>query len=580
MFELKQRYTVKSFIGTLAYLLICTFIFSCAQVVAPGGGPKDTKPPKVVKYIPDSAQLYFKVKSIIINFDEFVQLKDLNNQLIISPPLEKTPDITVKNKTLSITFDKKDSLKPNTTYCISFGNAVQDITENNPIENFKYIFSTGNFIDSLTLKGKVQNAFNHSTEKGILVMLYSNFDDSVIYKKLPDYFAKTKEDGTFQINNIKDGKYKLVALKDANSNYKYDGENESIGFVDAPIDPSEKKSILIDLFQEPAKKLYLKKRIHNEYGKIVFIFNKPTDSLHITPINYTFNEKDILLDYSKNKDTLNYWIKNFDKDSLKLQVSNGYKILDTVEFKMIKKEDALKTKKNPLKLKLLNNFNGNQGVDLNGEIKLTFSQPIQTINDKINVSLKKDSTLMKNLIFIKDDFYKGKKIEICLADSTIMVEDPNKKGVFIHAPTLSTNIGLKENTSYHLFIPPGTFTDIFGLTNDTIKMDFKTHEEKYYGSVKLTINTAEIKGQYIIQLLDEKENLVRESYIKKGEAVTYEYLHPQLYKLKIIEDENNNGKWDSGDYLQKQQPEKVIYYNGTINVRSNWDLDLEWKINE
>jgi hypothetical protein len=214
-------------------------------------------------------------------FDEFIQLKDLNNQLIISPPLENAPDIKVKNKTLTIDFDKEEILKPNTTYSISFGNALQDIHENNPIDNFKYIFSTGSFIDSLVVKGKIENAFDHKTDKGILVMLYTDFSDSVIYKKKPDYFAKTKEDGTFQINNIRTGKYKLLVLKDANANYKYDSESESVGFIDALIDVAEKKNILIDVFQEPSKKLFLKKNNYNSYGKISFIFNKPADSIRI-----------------------------------------------------------------------------------------------------------------------------------------------------------------------------------------------------------------------------------------------------------------------------------------------------------
>src|ERR1019366_8008256 len=356
-------------VGGEAYKLYCCIclllLASCAQVVAPGGGKKDRTPPKVVNYIPDSASLNFKAKSIAVIFDEYIQLKDLNNQLIISPPLNKIPDIKIKDKTLLINLDESGILKPNTTYCFSFGNALQDINENNPKENFKYIFSTGSFIDSLTVNGKVENAFDHKTEKGILVMLYDDFSDSVIYKKQPEYFAKTKEDGTFQINNIRDGKYKILALKDANANYKYDAETESIGFIDSLIDVSKKQNILIELFQEPQKKLFLKKHFQNSYGKIVFIFNKTADSVKIKPINYTFNENEIILDYSTNKDTLTYWIKNFDKDSLILQLSNGSKILDTIAFKMIKKEDALKSNRNPLRLSLLSSPNGNQNFDLN-----------------------------------------------------------------------------------------------------------------------------------------------------------------------------------------------------------------------
>lgn len=557
-------------ISTFVYLLICTLIYSCAQVVAPGGGEKDITPPKVVKYIPDSASLNFKSKSIVVFFDEFIQLKDLSNQLIISPPLENTPDIKVKNKTLTIDFDKEEILKPNTTYSISFGNALQDIHENNPVDNFKYIFSTGSFIDSVVVKGKIENAFDHRTDKGILVMLYTDFSDSVIYKKKPDYFAKTKEDGTFQINNIRSGKYKLLVLKDANSNYKYDSESETVGFIDALIDVAEKKNILIDVFQEPSKKLFLKKNNYNSYGKISFIFNKTADSVRIEPLNLSFNDKDVFLDYSKNKDTLNYWFRKDDKDSIILQVKNGNTIIDTVDFKIIKKEDALKSRRNPLRLVVVNSPAGNQNVDLNAEFKIVFNNPLDPVLFNNNIS--KEINLIEDSIPIKDYknlFYTLEPFNTISINNKIIAKDGSTKVV---------PVVFKENTNYHLFILPGTFTDIFGLTNDTIKIDFKTREEKFYGTLKLNLDIPATAGNYIVQLLDEKESIVKESNINKSETLFYEYLYPKKYKLKIIYDNNANYKWDTGNLLQKLQPEKVIYNAEPVNTRPNWDLELEWKI--
>ena len=546
------------------FLIVCIMFYSCAQVVTPGGGKKDITPPKVVKYTPDSAQINFNAKAIQISFDEFVQLKDLNSQLIISPPLKTTPDITIKGKTLNIVFDKKDTLKPNTTYCVSFGNAVQDITESNPIDNFKYIFSTGTYIDSCKVKGKVENGFNHTADKGILVMLYSNFNDSVVYKQLPDYFAKTKEDGAFQITNVKEGKYKMVVLKDGNANYKYDGESESIGFIDAPIDVTKKENILIDIFQETPKKLYLKKNTYDSYGKIVFVFNRGADSLQINPINFTFKDNDVRFQYSQNKDTLSYWFRNIDKESLKLQLKNGFRVMDTLEYKLITKEEALKSRRNRLALMLTNNFNGNQAFDLNGEMKLAFNHTIEKMGED-NLYIKKngdDIILKEDTVIMKNIFHTPFSV-------------PGNESVV--APF---DVKFKESTKYHLYIPSGTFTDFFGLKNDTLKIDFKTQEEKFYGTVKLKVTIPEAKGQYIIQLLDEKENIVRESIIKAGQIINYNYLHPQQYKLKLIYDDNKNGKWDTGNYLQKIQPEKVIYYSGIITIRSNWDLDLEWKIKD
>ena len=557
--------------GGFLYWCICLLLVSCAQVVAPGGGKKDVTPPKVVKYIPDSASLNFKSKYITLFFDEFVQLKDLNNQLIVSPPLEKALSIKVRNKTLTIDFDKEEILKPNTTYSISLGNAVQDIHENNPIDNFKYIFSTGRFIDSLVVKGKIKNAFDHKTEKGTLVMLYTDFNDSVIYKKKPDYFAKAKEDGTFQINYLRKDRYKLLVLKDANSNYMYDSEVESVGFIDSLVDVAENKNILIDVFQEPVKKLFLKKTTYSTYGKITFVFNKTADSIRITPLNSTFSGKDVFLDYSKNRDTLNYWFRNADKDSIILQVKNGNVVLDTVEFKIIKKEDAAKGRgKGPLKLLVTNSPAGNQNFDLNAEFKIIFNNPIDSLLFR-DVATKEIKIFENNVLSTdyKNLFYALGPLNTISIISKVTGKDGRSEAVpFV----------FKESTNYHLLIPPGTFTDILGLANDTIKIDFKTREAKYYGTLKLTLDIPETKGNYIVQLLDEKESIVRESHIKKAATLFYEYVYPKKYKLKVIYDNNANYKWDTGNLLKKQQPEKVIFNAEPVNTRPNWDLELEWNV--
>jgi len=569
----------------LSFVLL---LAACAQVVAPTGGKKDTTPPHVLKYTPDSAQLNFNAKKIVLDFDEYIQLKDLNTQLIISPPMEKAPDIKVKNKSLIIDLGD-EQLKPNTTYSINFGTAVQDNNEGNPIDNFKYIFSTGDYIDSLTLSGKVQSSFNHVTEKGQLVMLYSNTADSVVYKKVPDYFGKTRDDGKFVINNIRPGQYKLFVLKDDNADYKFN-EGESIAFIDGLVDPSEKKNILLDAFLETPSKFYIKKYSHSEYGKVMVTFNRGSDSIRVKNLDPAMTAEHELQQFSKNNDTLIYWMRGYDKDSLKFQVSNGGKVLDTLEFKLIKKEDALKSKKSPLRLRLINNFSGNQNFDLDAAVRLQFTAPVASIN-KTFVDLKEDSTAISGLHFKIDSVssFAWKTDSTHLADTTkipsvfvsIYRRDSTKKGI-MDGPFRD----FKEDTKYHLFILPGTFTDIFGMSNDTIKIDFKTQEQKFYGSIRLKVEVPDSLASsgvakpkdYIVQLMDEKENLYREVIISGTQTLQFDHVLPKKYKLKIIVDENGNHKWDTGNYLMHKQPETVIYDSEEVNVRSNWDLDLDWRI--
>lgn len=562
----------RSIITLSHYLIITLFFSSCAQVVAPGGGPTDKAPPKVLKYLPDSAKLSFDAKHIEIVFDEYIQLKDLSNHLIISPRMSKQPEITVKSKTLSIVIDKNEQLLPNTTYSINFGNALQDVNENNPYENFRYLFSTGTYIDSLSIKGKVSDAFSQRSEKGILVMLYSSMDDSAAYKGHPDYFTRTNADGTFLISNIRQANYKLVAIKDLNADYKYDEGAEPIAFFKDTVFPALKQNILMEMFQENSKKIQLKKYMHDQYGKIMLIFSQGTDSIGINILNNDRKGVQEFTYFSKDKDTLTYWIKNFEKDTLLLQVNNGSTILDTVEFKMIKKEDALKSKKKPLKLSLTGSPNGNQGFDLGKELSIQFSSPLADFPSSLPI--KKDS--------VKQDFYPHQDglttLFFCVWDSTTTVENPEDPSELIHAPTKSAFSAWKENTKYHLFIPPGSITDIFGLTNDSINISFKTKEEKFYGSLKLNLDVYPSE-RFIVQLLSESGAVVREDNIGgKNQVIEYKYLYPQKYKLRIIDDYNTDSKWSPGNYFKKKPPEKVIYNNETIMIRSNWDAEVDWKV--
>ncbi|MEA3497202.1 MAG: Ig-like domain-containing domain, partial [Bacteroidota bacterium] len=220
-------------IRKIAFSIIYLIIVSCAVQVAPKGGPKDINPPEVLTESPKNESINFNAKEIVIKFNEFIQLNDIHNKMIISPPIEPFPEISINKKSIVIKIEEK--LEDNTTYKFQFGESVVDITERNPLKDFNYVISTGNKIDSLRIRGKIKGVYRDENEKKIKVLLYIAGNDSSIYNEKPKYFSKTTEDGSFEITNIKEGRYNIFALQDKNENYKYDF-GEKVGFTNKSIE--------------------------------------------------------------------------------------------------------------------------------------------------------------------------------------------------------------------------------------------------------------------------------------------------------------------------------------------------------
>ena len=562
--SIKKNYIIK----IIFIIFIPLFFVACANIVAPTGGAKDIQAPKVLKCVPQNYSTNFKETKIRIFFDEFIKLNNINNQSIISPTLDKLPDFNLKGKSIIISFNEK--LKDNTTYTIYFGDAIADITENNILSNFQYVLSTGNSLDSLTVKGKITDAFTTKPEEDVIVMLYKNIYDSVPYKERPLYITKPNKSGDFVFSNLKNGIYKMFALKDENNNYIYDMPNEIIAFKDSVISPEiidtvrkdSSKNTIYNLFlfkeTDTIQKL-IKTNIYHE-RKLTFIFKHPTVNVKITPLNCKFENKWNIKDLNPGKDTLIYWLTNVDNDSLILEIRDNNIILDTVEFALKHKtKSKLSGKRADISDKFLYkiNINKNKVFDFYKPVFLNISRPVKEYALSKIVCLRQTET---EDTIIKDTI----RPQISFADSILKKTEINYKW--------------KESQSYHIFIPPSTFKDIYNYTNDTINIYFKTQSLKYYGTIKLNINIPETKNVYIIQLLNEKEKILKQDIIKQDETIIYEYLKPATYKLKIIQDSNNNGKWDTGNYLKNVRPEQVKYYDSIIKTRSNWDMDIDWDV--
>ena len=362
------------------FFFICLIFLldSCANIVTPRGGEKDTEAPKVIRCEPKNYSVNFHSRTISISFSEFIQLKDISNQMIVSPLLKEQPEVKIRNKSLVVSLP--DSLKPNTTYAINFGNAIADITESNVLENYQYVFSTGDHLDSLDIKGKTMYAKDLSTEKGILIMLYEGQDDSLPLKQRPLYFARTTESGSFRMTNLRPGEYKMVALKDVNNNYLFDQPNESIAYTDQPVQAGTKDTINLALFEEAPKRQQLLKAFSPEQGKILLTFRRPATNITIRALHASSGKKHWELnEYSAGKDSLTCWITEDYLDTLKWEIAENGAVLDTAVITLRRKDMRGTTSKKNLqdpRLSVQTSING-PAFDSFRKINLTLSHPVK-----------------------------------------------------------------------------------------------------------------------------------------------------------------------------------------------------------
>lgn len=595
------------------------FIYACANPVAPTGGPKDNTPPEVLRSTPSNQSVNFAGDRVVMTFSEFVSLKDMNTQLVVSPPLSNPPEFSLRGKNLTMKFE--EPLRENSTYNFFFGDAIVDLTEANPLTNYSFSFSTGPVLDSLSIKGKLLNAFNLQPVKGAFVMLYDSIYDSVPYKQRPYYLARTSETGDFVLNNLRDSKYLMFALTDINGNYMYDMPTEEIAFHDSLISPVfhgvklkpaiDSTSVFADsLAIEPdslniypdslhirdVNEDHIHDSISDEHehhdhshihdtkvltqgvvipsytmlhfretdttqrllkGSVIrknvlnLVFRFPVRTLTFKPIEPEYSGDWAITEYNTNRDTITIWIPEPATDSLLLEVADNGIVMDTLDVALT---PALKTAARgkaaeikPEKLSFRPSLKASK-IRPDRELRLTFSDPVASFNPE-KIRLYVDTILLTP--------------EIGFLDS-----------LQLH---FSIKHKWKEGDKYLLEIPDSTFTSIFGHVNDSAGYKFTAITEAESGLLKINIELP-VPGNYIIQLLDDKEVLLEERMISENTDLSFNYLSARKYLLKAIFDINGNGKWDTGNYLSKKQPEPVYYFQKEVEMRINWSIEEDWVV--
>ena len=527
---------------TYLYLLGGTLLLlwaACARVGSPTGGEQDKTPPKVVKTIPPNESVNFTGNRIRIYFDEFVTLRDIRKQLIISPPLAYFPEITPSgNASKYINIKILDTLRPNTTYTFNFGKSIQDNNEGNPLSFYTYTFSTGNTIDSLTLKGSIKDALRPKAENFVNVMLYEmgeKYSDSVVYKQRPIYVVNTLDSlTTFELSHLKAGKYMLVGMKDKDNNYLFDPKTDKIGFHPTPITIPTDSSYTLSLFKE-VPQTQASRPFQSGEQRISIGYQGEKDSIQVTPLPPFPADWKWVVEKEPTKDTLWLWYHPKVEDSLKLIVKSNRADTTKVNLRKMK----------PEKWKITPEFKGISPTE--EEIVLSSNTPIRAFNkEAIKLIVAKDST------------------------------EVGFEPIFTaNTSQITFKVKVKEGEKY-LFKAFNAFENFFGQKSDTLQESFSAKKAEDFGSLKLTFRD-NISLPFIIELTDkDAKKVLYEQYVEQtSPTYNFPFVKAGNYRLRVIEDRNRNRKWDTGNFLGRLLPEPVHYFAKEIELRANWEVEQE-----
>lgn len=519
-------------------LFICALIYSCAKIGRPDGGPKDLLPPEFVSSSPENYSILFNNEEIKIQFNEFIKLKDAQQQIIFSPPILPKPQISpmgLPSKEVKIDLEL-DSLQRNTTYTINFGQSIEDNNEGNPLPFFKYVFSTGDYIDSLKLDGHINDMFYRETPEFTSIMLFekdSTYSDSVVYDKIPTYIAYAQDStNNFSLENMKAGTYKLIALEDKNSDYKFNQGREKIGFINGFIELPTEEFYEINLFDTYKDfKAVRPKQVSKNH--LIFGYEGVLDSTDyaIKLLSKSSDTLETRIIKRRESDTLDYWLKPyFENDSLLFVFEHKNKIDSLVVKTKDMEADSLQIETKP----------------------------------KSNIGFEENFYIRANLPMVDFD-----KTQIKLLDKDSLEMDFETK-----LDTFQNQVEIAfekvENAKYQMTILPNAIKDFYGNTNDTINMSLKTKSLADFSIMDLTITNLD-RYPAIVQLIDDKEKVEKSTILENTNRHVFENIKPGIYYIKVIYDDNGNGIWDSGDYLKNIQPEEVIYNKEPLEFRANFD---------
>ena len=520
-------------------IIIAVFLLStiqCAKRASPTGGPKDSIPPVLINASPKLNTTYFNKDEFNLNFDEYVELKDITKQLIISPPLNssqyKVYPVTGASK--KVTLKLLDSLLDNTTYTFNFGESIVDFNESNPSSYLTYTLSTGATIDSLYIRGRITDAFERETERFISLQLYpvdSIIADTMIYSQKPLYVTSTLDTTIYRFQNLRAGKYAIIALEDKAGNYFFDQNMDKIGYKEQLIELPKDSIIDLRLFKERTNFFWDKPYFVNDHHIVLSYYGdreeEPFKMISDVPDNF-----ESLVTQSRETDSLNYWFKGAELDSLQFE----FNIKDSLQIKTVQF-------KNPIPDSLLIDKSTKGSLRIQDKYEIKSNLPIVEVNSEQLIVTNVDTIQIPASLKIEENYDR-----------------------------ITVDFEVIPNDRYEITLLPKALIDFWGNTNDTLVYRTSTKKIEDYGNIFLRVKH-ESPHSYIIELLKNDEVVRRYDTPAEGNNFRFELLDSGKYSVRLIEDTNKNKQWDTGSYLEKIQPEKVIYYWKEIDLRANWDMN-------
>ena len=517
----------------IVFLLVLTFI-GCAKRGSITGGLKDSLAPVLKMSYPKNFSTNFKANEIKLSFDEFIKLKDLSKQLIVSPPLKNEPLILPTSVSKYITIKINDTLQENTTYSFNFGQSIADNNEGNVLNQFKYVFSTGAYIDSLKVSGVVRDAYDKDVESFVSIMLYEvndAFYDSIVYKKNPTYITNTLDSSkTFKLDNLKAGKYFLVAMKDYNKDNKFNPNKDKIGFKKEYITLPQDSIQDLKIFKENAA-VKVNKPYQASSNRLVVPYEGRVKSYDISLKKGDSLISAIVTKFPK-KDSLQIWYQSVKTDSLAFTFSQDkYSKRFSIPIRKQKRDS------------------------------LSFSTPQ---NGQINL---KDAFIIKSETpLVRFDHSKIK----LFAKDTVKVDYTTHYDEFNQE--FNINFEKEFAEKYTIKLLPGALTDYFEKSNDTLNYVFNTKRIDELGNLNVTLQNVK-RFPVIVELTNDKGELLVSQYSEKSTQIAFKWVEPAQFFLRLIYDDNKNKEWDTGNYSERLQPEEIIYFSKVIDVRANWDIE-------